>query len=484
MPNASVKPYCIWYPDVASEETYRELARRYPDMRYQIGRACAVAGYATLHKELRLLPDISIAEEARDNGHTAIYEAIVSQDTRYAVMNDYTRTVNLESPRPGFLNGDTAVRSTLSGTRPAHELSPESQKISQRPFFYEGISLQSYEEHYFDIQEDAHINYFESDPQRTRLEDEFVDLLWNLLPRDLPTINKDALIVAAAWDGNADRYQRLRRPKTVPNELSAVIRGAHHHTPFARWLDACLDDTFDKDEALYVRQAVHARFIMNNDLSRINTETDGDELPAIFWWPHIPHENTLREFAWRRPDFKHQVTLACIVGHYQELFDELQSEVKPSQWQWEVACQSTNPHYCETVERRAAEEKVRLFHGPKSFNRPGAEGCWSRSYLRPNKEPSYSERAVMPKGIYNEPDEPHWELWDIPPGDLLNNGMQWHLAKWATHISATDDTRRQSGLLYSSDDDFERRKTPAPEPKLRKDFSSLDDLDYQYNDRP
>ncbi|KAK1590825.1 uncharacterized protein LY79DRAFT_579572 [Colletotrichum navitas] len=26
-------PYCIWYPDVASEETYRQLAKRYPDMR-------------------------------------------------------------------------------------------------------------------------------------------------------------------------------------------------------------------------------------------------------------------------------------------------------------------------------------------------------------------------------------------------------------------------------------------------------------------
>ncbi|KAB5571727.1 hypothetical protein GE09DRAFT_1282248 [Coniochaeta sp. 2T2.1] len=43
------------------------LARRYPQMRYQVGRACAVAGYTDLYKELGLLPDITIAEEAQDS---------------------------------------------------------------------------------------------------------------------------------------------------------------------------------------------------------------------------------------------------------------------------------------------------------------------------------------------------------------------------------------------------------------------------------
>ena len=27
-------PYCIWYPKVASEDTYRQLAEKYPQMRY------------------------------------------------------------------------------------------------------------------------------------------------------------------------------------------------------------------------------------------------------------------------------------------------------------------------------------------------------------------------------------------------------------------------------------------------------------------
>ncbi|WYZ39552.1 hypothetical protein EsH8_III_001466 [Colletotrichum jinshuiense] len=479
MSTAAVKPYCIWHPDVATEDTYRELALHYPDMRYQVGRACAVAGYNTLYGELNLLPDISIAEEARDNGHFDIFEAIVSQDKRYAVMDDYTRTVNLESPRAGSLNGDTAVRSTLSAAR-----STVSDAIVEHPpgidfGFLPGYKVvQSYDNHYFDIEEDAHVNASEFDPERVSLESEFVDLVWKTLPRDLPTTKKDALIVAAAWDGNMDRYQRLRRPKTVPNELSAVIRGAYHHTPFARWLDTCLDDIFHRNEAWYVRQAVHARFIMNNDLSRIDSNTDGDDLPALFWWPHIPHENTLRELVWRRPDFKHQVTLACIVGNYQELFDELQSEVKPSQWQWEVACQSPNTHYCETVKRRAAEEKVRIFHEPVVYNRPGSEGHWSREYLRANKEPSSVERAYMPESICNESGCPEdWDSWEDPLGDLLNKGMQDQVAQWSTLISATDEARKQSGTLYSSVADVERRKTPGPEPKLRKDFSSLDDDD-------
>lgn len=67
MDDPRYQPYCIWYPDIAREDTYRELAERYPSMRYQVGRACAAAGYVDLYKELCLLPDISIAEEARES---------------------------------------------------------------------------------------------------------------------------------------------------------------------------------------------------------------------------------------------------------------------------------------------------------------------------------------------------------------------------------------------------------------------------------
>jgi hypothetical protein len=56
-----------------------------------------VGGYLSLFLELDLLPDVSIAEEAREaatgsgagsEGSSAIFEHIMSQPVRYAVMND------------------------------------------------------------------------------------------------------------------------------------------------------------------------------------------------------------------------------------------------------------------------------------------------------------------------------------------------------------------------------------------------------------
>ena len=112
-------PYCIWYPDVANENTYRRLLRHYPHMKYQIGRACAVAGYTKLYHELNLLPEVHIAEEARDNGSVEIFEGIMSHKDKFDVMNDYTLSIrSTEEPMaPTFLNGDTAVRSSLDVRR-------------------------------------------------------------------------------------------------------------------------------------------------------------------------------------------------------------------------------------------------------------------------------------------------------------------------------------------------------------------------------
>ncbi|KAK2767334.1 hypothetical protein CKAH01_15228 [Colletotrichum kahawae] len=277
------------------EETYRELSRQYPRMRYQVGKACAVAGYNRLYDELQLLPDISIAEEAEDNNNAYVRDAIINKPERYAVMNDYTRTINIDAPRAGAsLNGDTAVRSTLEKTRPYGHDTGKHEFIE-------------YSSHYFDIQEDCHVRPLHwRGPEYTVLQSQYVDLTYKPLPRDLPPVNKDILILMAAWDGNIDRCSRLRRPKPVENEISTVIRGAYHHTPFARWLDTYVEDLFpDESEGVLVRRAIHARFIMNNDLSRIDRFTKGDSLPELFWWPHCPHPDTLQEFAWRRPDMKH-----------------------------------------------------------------------------------------------------------------------------------------------------------------------------------
>ena len=114
-------PYCIWYPEVAKENTYRELIARYPQLKYHVGRACAVAGYTTLYKELDILPDVHIAEEARDNGSHEIFESIMSHNKMFSIMNDYKlKTEDGYDPAslpPTYINGDTADRSLLGAKR-------------------------------------------------------------------------------------------------------------------------------------------------------------------------------------------------------------------------------------------------------------------------------------------------------------------------------------------------------------------------------
>ncbi|KAF9870334.1 hypothetical protein CkaCkLH20_12181 [Colletotrichum karsti] len=475
MTSQAVKPYCIWYPDVATEDTYREPVRRYPEMRYQAGRACAVAGYKKLYDELDLLPDISIAEDARDNGHTDIFEAIVGQHVRYAVMDDYTRSVDLQNPRPGaYLNGDTAVRSSLQPHTTAEEIEAASEKE---------FALRCWPDHYFDIQEDANAGPYKWPlPGCADLQDGDIDLLHKPLPRDLPPLNKDILVLMAAWDGNIDRYARLRRPVTIPNEVSAVVRGAYHHTPFARWLETCVDEIFscDSDNSL-VRQACLARFIMDDDLSRIDSEVRGEDLPEFFWWPHFPHEETLRELAWRRPDLEHQVTLACVVGNYRALFLQISDRMKPTQQQWEAAILSPNHFYREHLEHRAKEEGVELHRGIDFNMRHGQpwphESVWSKDYLRPNKELYRGDYALtMSVELVNTPDDhsEDWEEdWSPPEGNLLNYHMHLQMGAWQRLISATDRRRQEAKAkgeirLYTTEEDRKRRTRPPPQPKFPK----------------
>ena len=80
--------YRIWNPGVASEATYRESVRRYPKMTYNVGCACAVAGYIELFLKLDILPEVRIAEEARECDNLAIFDAIMAKPVKYEVMND------------------------------------------------------------------------------------------------------------------------------------------------------------------------------------------------------------------------------------------------------------------------------------------------------------------------------------------------------------------------------------------------------------
>lgn len=121
--STSDMPYCIWHPQTAKEQTYRELVKKYPCLRYQVGRACAVAGYIDLYAELNLLPEVSIAEEARDSTKGGkIFQRIMAGPFRYKIMNDYQREVNEVDPEPGAcLNGDTAVVASLDHRMPLED---------------------------------------------------------------------------------------------------------------------------------------------------------------------------------------------------------------------------------------------------------------------------------------------------------------------------------------------------------------------------
>src|SRR3569833_334690 len=340
-------PYCIWYPDVATEETYRELVMRYPCMRYQVGRACAVAGYTTLYRDLDVLPDVCIAEEARDSGELGaeIFADIMGRPFRYAVMNDYARSTDTASPLAGApLNGDTAVCSSLRARTNLQE-------------YFKGSR-------YFDICEDG---LLDAEPSvhsgPPALSGDEMALLYTQLPAELPTTTKDVLILMAAYEGNIDLYARLRRlGHPLQYEGFCLVRGIYHSTTFALWQWADITDRTGPPhhrtvELADLRQAMHARFIMSNDLSHLAPEVPDLELPYLIWYPHHPRESTLAELVRRRPAMRSAATHAAIVADYQYLYDRIAPE-EPDRVLWRAAQLVGNGHYRADQERRAAERGV------------------------------------------------------------------------------------------------------------------------------
>ncbi|KAI9640873.1 hypothetical protein NHQ30_010714 [Ciborinia camelliae] len=423
------KPYCIWHPDVATVDTYRELVRRYPDMRYNVGRACAVGGYIDLYRELNLLPDISIAEEAWHNlgvvGSKEIFDLITCQPTRYAVLDDYTRSVNWKDPGIATgLNGDTAVLSSLDVTV---EFWKEWLKAGR---------------HHFNITEDHSIGETSS-PQTHNppLAPEHVPLLYNPLPLHLPTTNKDALIIHAAYEGNIDRYARLRRPFMVPEETAAVVRGIYHHTAFARWCHDQPQSVFGPGISS-IHKAIEARFIMVNDLSRIGTTTNTAHnhfMPFMIWWPLLPQEATLRELARRRPDMMLQVAMTCIAADYRELWEELTPE--PHALLWEQSAQRSETYmdtnrnyYVEDLERRAAEKGIDLLSWP-------GQGNWGDCYNSTRRDKEPTSRSLEPIQVCHVITQP--VLTDFHAGSIYP-GLQANAAAWELSIAVSDDLREQA----------------------------------------
>ncbi|CAI7580728.1 unnamed protein product [Penicillium pancosmium] len=221
------RPYCIWHPDIASEDKYHQLAHRYPSMRYQVGRACSVAA--------SLLPDISIAEESRERdlnteGGNQIYNLIMFSPLKYAVMDGFERSVHddIGKPQaPAFSKGDTQVRWKLE-FRITLDFDDSEE---YRPFEID-----------IDIEEDQGLGLELEEPDRYRygyLTPEEATLLWEPLPLDIPTLKKDFLRQMAAYEGNVDRYVRPGpdpRIQSVMHDIEhlCIVRGIYHHIMFAR----------------------------------------------------------------------------------------------------------------------------------------------------------------------------------------------------------------------------------------------------------
>ncbi|RGP66618.1 hypothetical protein FLONG3_8815 [Fusarium longipes] len=354
---ANEQPYCICYPDIATENTYRSLASRFPDMKYQVGRACAAAGYYALYKELELLPEVSIAEEARESeteGGKLIYEEIMGFKYRYAIMDDCKRSINLaDFIYPAYLNGDTEVRWRLA-TRNSIKRSRVRDLLPC-------------------IEEDSHLGLEDQDvdERHSMLTEDEVELLYTVLPQDLPTVKKTLLIQMAAYSGNIERYARLANSgrTLTPIDEDCIIRGILHHNMFARWwADQIKNNTIYAKSAPYIwelQRAILTRRIMLNDLSLFESEDNfPSEMrkPYIIWWPLKPDEQYLNLLAEKVPEMKTAIAAAAIACDYVDLYKWLDPE--PSWHLWVVASEfSPNPFYREDQERRGREQDVDVEDG-------------------------------------------------------------------------------------------------------------------------
>ncbi|OJJ54404.1 hypothetical protein ASPSYDRAFT_61033 [Aspergillus sydowii CBS 593.65] len=305
-------PYCFWYPDIPTEETLRALVQTYPDIVYQVARACAVGGYFNLYK---VLPEVHIAEEAgytaaqrKSKGSQEIYSLIISQPVKFEIMNDYTCTVNTAGCRVAFLNGDTAPYSSLT-VRTKYS-GPRDITRAHMPW-----TVYHTEPHYFNIIEDWGIDDHDCEGLNPKPPEDYFPLVYTSLPADLPFIDKDKLIKVAAYNGEIDRYARLRRPQMLEDEWAMVVHGIYHNPTFAKWWSTQIPEHPQQRHEIKIRRAINARRIISNNLTWLTMDTPGELLPELIWYPN--------KLAHKRPDMFEDCLRACIVANYTWTWDDL-----------------------------------------------------------------------------------------------------------------------------------------------------------------
>lgn len=387
-------PYCFWYPEVPKEDTLRALVQQYPDMLYQAARACAIAGYFDLYKELDPLPEVHITEEAgyasmqkSSNGSQQIYQHILSQPVKFEIMNDYTYIVNIARRQAASLNGDTAVYSSL--TARSKYYGPREINLDIKP--WDRLCKDPY---YFNITEDWGID--DHDCKAPEAPEDYLPLVYSPLPADLPLINKDKLIHVAAYCGDIDRYARLRRPQMLEHEWAMVVHGIYHNAIFAKWWTTQISERSEDRREINIRCAINARRIMSDDLTWLTADTPGKLIPDIIWYPDVAHYLTYEKLAHMRPDMFETCLRACIVINSSMIWDDLlraapdifkstrdSSEPEdPKLWWlskharyglWSEAAASPNKHFQKDI-------SAAVLGAAQKFETPHANSGWWEDY--------------------------------------------------------------------------------------------------------
>ncbi|KAJ5787498.1 hypothetical protein N7457_002488 [Penicillium paradoxum] len=195
-------PYCILHPDVSSEDALRALVHRYPYMIYHAVHVAEQAGHASIQKTSK--------------GSQEIYWHMLSHPAKFAVINDYKRTVDFGERSNHTFEWRYCSRSKYSAS--------QSIRADKRPWISNWI--------YFNITEDFGIDDYDCEAPKT--PDDDLALIYIPLPAELPLINKDSLIYVVA--GDIDRHARLRTPEMLEDEIGIVIRGIYHNAFFAKYL--------------------------------------------------------------------------------------------------------------------------------------------------------------------------------------------------------------------------------------------------------
>ncbi|KAF6787627.1 hypothetical protein CMUS01_16438 [Colletotrichum musicola] len=348
-------PYCIWYPELPSADTLRELVRRFPDMAYQAGRACAIAGHTELYRELahHILPEVAIAEEARESGHLEIFNLIMDASCRYKVFDDYNRSMNTTSPKPACLNADTAVKPYLLETQ---SFEPPIGRMD-------------------DEEGDSEPDDNEEDPWTMGPRPGFVQSQFN--------ITKD-MNVASDGDNAYSGWVESKAPEGVDEErlklLCTIVFGDLGSFPTkppalsaGYIITQCsrsggeISQSSPRAMNMAIRKVISARGIMNNDLSYV-LSSEG-EYPQLIWYPAVAASSTYEALARLVPLMRPDVARAAIFSNNRWLFDRVITgddggdPVEPTFALLNEAKRSHNGHYREVLERRAGELGLDITQG-------------------------------------------------------------------------------------------------------------------------